>query len=466
MMKLYNTLTKKKEDFKPINENKVTMYVCGPTVYNYIHVGNARPLVVFDTLRRYFEYKGYDVDYLVNFTDIDDKMINEANAENTTVKKVADRFIEEYFEDAEGLLLKEDETNHPRATENISEIIEFIKKLENKGYAYNVDGNVYFNISKYKDYGKLSKKNLEDLVSGARIEVNSEKKDPMDFTLWKKEKPGEPSWNSPWGKGRPGWHIECSVMAKKYLGDTIDIHAGGEDLQFPHHENEVAQSECLTGKPFANYWLHNGMINVQDKKMSKSKKNFFTVRGVSEEFDLEVLRFFILSAHYRKPVNYSRDVVIQSKNGLDRLYNGKKNIEDLLEVCEDKELDSDSNEIIKNIDDYKNRFLESMEDDINTADAMSYLFEIIRYSNSNLSKKSPRKVVEETYNTLNELSGILGLLSKKEEMLDEEILGLIEKRNEARKNKDYGLADKIRDDLEAKGILLKDTPDGVKWRRS
>lgn len=349
-MKLYNTLTRKKQEFKPIEEGKVTMYVCGPTVYNYIHVGNARPLVVFDTLRRYFKYKGYEVKYLVNFTDIDDKMIKKANEEGKAVKKIADRYIGEYFKDAKGLLLDEENTIHPRATEHIDEIIEFIKELENKNCAYNVDGDVYFDITKAKDYGKLSKKNIEELMSGARIQINDEKKNPMDFALWKKEKPSEPSWDSPWGKGRPGWHIECSVMAKEFLGDTIDIHAGGEDLQFPHHENEIAQSETLTEKPFANYWLHNAMINVENVKMSKSKFNFFTVRDISQEFDLEVLRFFMLSAHYRNPVNFSMELMKQSQNGLERLYNGKNNLEYLLEKSSEKDLTDEDRNIIDKID--------------------------------------------------------------------------------------------------------------------
>ncbi|RKD33812.1 cysteine--tRNA ligase [Thermohalobacter berrensis] len=463
-MKLYNTLTKKKEEFKPINPERVTMYVCGPTVYNYIHVGNARPLVVFDVLRRYFEYKGYEVDYLVNFTDIDDKMINRANEEGTTVKEIADRFIKEYYKDAEGLLLKEEGTKHPKATEHITDIINFIKSLVDKGYAYNVDGNVYFDITKLKDYGKLSKKNVEDLVSGARIEVNKEKKNPGDFALWKKEKPGEPSWDSPWGKGRPGWHIECSVMARKYLGDTIDIHAGGTDLQFPHHENEIAQSESLTGKPFAKFWMHNAMVNVSDEKMSKSKMNFFTVREISKEYDLEVLRFFLLSAHYRSPINFSKELVEQSKKGLDRLYNAKNNLEHLLEHTEEKNVE-EKNDVLEKLNEFKAKFEESMEDDLNTADAIAVLFELIKYTNSNFSAETSKDLVQKAYNLLVELSSILGILSKKEEILDEEIIELIEKRNEARKNKDYELADKIRDELKEKGIIIQDTPEGTKWRR-
>ncbi|WIV13124.1 cysteine--tRNA ligase [Proteiniborus sp. MB09-C3] len=464
-MRFYNTLTRKKEEFKPIKQDKVTIYVCGPTVYNYIHVGNARPLVVFDVLRRYLEYKNFTVDYLVNFTDIDDKLINKANEDGTTVKEIAEKFIEEYLNDARGLMLKEESTNHPKATEHITDIVNFIQELVEKGYAYSANGDVYFDIAKLDDYGKLSKKNIEDLVSGARVEVNELKRNPMDFTLWKSAKPGEPSWDSPWGMGRPGWHIECSVMARRYLGDTIDIHAGGEDLQFPHHENEIAQSESLTGKPFANYWLHNAMINVENQKMSKSLMNFFTVREISKEFDLEVLRFFILSAHYRKPVNFSREFVEQAKNGLDRLYNGKKNLEYLINNTEEKTLIDKDNEIKEEIIELKKKFIDSMEDDINTADAISSLFEIVKVGNSKLNQDSPKELAVFAYDILMELSGILGILNKEDELLDEEIAELIDKRAEARKNKDFKLADQIRDNLKEKGIILEDTKDGVKWKR-
>lgn len=464
-MKLYNTLTRKKEEFKPIEDGKVTMYVCGPTVYNYIHVGNARPLIVFDTLKRYFIYKGYKVKYLVNFTDIDDKLIQKAKEENSTVKEVADRYIEEFIKDAEGLSLYEEETLHPRATEYIKQIIEFIDELVKKGFAYNKDGNVYFDITKSEDYGKLSKKNIDELVSGARIDINEEKNNPMDFVLWKKEKEGEPSWDSPWGKGRPGWHIECSVMAKELLGETIDIHAGGEDLQFPHHENEIAQSETLTGKPFANYWLHNAMINVENRKMSKSEFNFFNVRDVGKEFDLEVLRFFILSAHYRNPINFSRDLIIQSERGLERLYNGKKNLEYLLNKTEDRDLNFEEKEMLAQVDRYVENFIESLEDDLNTADAIASLFEIVKYSNSNFSEQTSKNMVQYTYDNLLKLSRILGLLSRTEEILEEEILALIDRRTQARKDKDYKLADEIRDELKEKGIVLEDTQEGVKWKR-
>lgn len=464
-MKLYNTLTRKKEEFKPIKDDEVTMYVCGPTVYNYIHVGNARPLVVFDTLRRYFIYKGYKVKYTVNFTDIDDKLIKRANEENKTVKEIADKYIEEFMKDAEGLSLYEEETMHPRATEFIDKIIEFVDDLVKKGAAYNVDGNVYFDITKAHDYGKLSKKNIDELKSGARIEVSEEKKNPMDFALWKKAKEGEPSWDSPWGKGRPGWHIECSVMAKELLGESIDIHAGGEDLQFPHHENEIAQTETLTGKPFANYWLHNAMINVDNKKMSKSEMNFFTVREISQEFDLEVLRFFILSAHYRNPINFSKELMEQAKKALDRLYNGKFHMEYLLSKAEDREINEEEKEMLKQVDVYVKDFINSMEDDINTADAIANLFELIKFTNSNFSEKTSKSVIQYAYDNLIKLSKILGILNKENEILEDEILELIEKRTQARKNKDYQLADKIRDQLKEMGIILEDTPEGVKWKR-
>jgi len=464
-MRLYNTLTRKKEEFESIEKGKVTVYVCGPTVYNYMHVGNARPLVVFDTLRRYLKYIGYEVKYLVNFTDIDDKMIKKAEEENTTVKKIADKFIEEYHIDAEQLILDEVDTIHPRATDHIEEIVKFIQGLIDNGGAYNVDGNVYFNIKKVKDYGKLSKKNIEDLISGARIAVNEDKENPMDFVLWKKEKPGEPSWESPWGKGRPGWHIECSAMAKEFLGETIDIHAGGEDLQFPHHENEIAQSETLFGKPFANYWLHNAMINVENKKMSKSEFNFFTVREIGEKFDLEILRFFLLSAHYRRPINFSEELLTQAEHGLERLYNGKKNLEYLMEKTEDKDLTIGEEEIIAEVDRFKFEFEESMKDDLNTADAIAALFEIIKIANLEMNGKSSKRLIKYSYDNLLELSKVLGILSHEEELLDAEILELIEKRSEARKMKDFGLSDKIRDELKEKGIIIEDTKEGVKWKR-
>lgn len=464
-MKLYNSLTRKKEEFVPEKEGHVNMYNCGPTVYNYIHVGNARPLVIFDTLRRFFIYKGYEVKLVVNFTDIDDKMIKKANEEGTTVKAIAERYIEAFMEDAKGLNLYDYDTTNPRATHFIPQIIGFIEGLIEKGAAYNVDGNVYFNIASAKDYGKLSKKNIEDLISGARVDINEEKKNPMDFALWKKEKEGEPSWDSPWGKGRPGWHIECSVMAKTLLGDTIDIHSGGEDLQFPHHENEIAQSETLNNQPFANYWLHNGMITVDNQKMSKSLGNFFTIKEVSKEYDLEVLRFFLLSAHYRSPINFSRDVMNQTQNGLERLYNSKKNLEYLLDKVEEREIDESEKSLLNNIDEFKNKFIEAMEDDINTADAIAALFELAKLYNTNINGESSRGIVEYAYNTMMELAKVLGILKRQDEILESEILKLIEQRTEARKNKNYKLSDEIRDMLKEKGIILEDTKDGVKWKR-
>jgi len=464
-MKLYNTLTRKKEEFLPIKKDEISMYNCGPTVYDFIHVGNARPLVVFDTLRRFFIYKGYDVKFVVNFTDVDDKIIEKANKENTTLKAISERYIDAFMEDAEGLNLYDYETINPRATEFINEMIKFIEGLVDKGAAYNVDGNVYFNIESAKDYGKLSKKNLDELRSGSRIEVNKEKKNPMDFALWKKAKSGEPYWESPWGKGRPGWHIECSVMAKSLLGDTIDIHSGGEDLQFPHHENEIAQSETLADKPFANYWLHNGMITVNNQKMAKSEGNFFTIKDISDEYSLEALRFFLLSAHYRSPINFSRDAMEQTVNGLNRLYNGKNNLEYLIDKTRSRELDEEDEKSLEKINKYKEEFIKSMEDDLNTADGIASIFELVKFANTNLNERSNKKVIIHAQNTLTELSNILGILSKTEEILEEEILKLIEERSEARKNKDFQLADEIRDSLQEQGIILEDTQDGVKWKR-
>jgi cysteinyl-tRNA synthetase len=462
-VRLYNTLTRKKEEFIPIEKDKVKIYACGPTVYNYIHVGNARPAVIFDTLRRYFKYKGYDVEYVVNFTDIDDKLINRAIEEDTTVKELAERYIKEYITDTKGLNILEEETIHPKATDYIGGIIKFIKGLEEKEFAYNVDGNVYFDTTKLKDYGKLSKKNLEDLISGARVQVNDEKKTTSDFALWKKEKPGEPSWGSPWGKGRPGWHIECSVMAKELLGDTIDIHAGGEDLQFPHHENEIAQSESLTGKPFARYWLHNGMINIDNQKMSKSLNNFFTVRDVSKEYDLEILRFFIVSGHYRKPINYSRETIHQADASLQRLYNCKRNLKFFMENNPPGLVDDTIK--LKMIE-FKNQFEQAMEDDINTADAVTALFEIAKFVNSTFDEFTSRESAEFVNEEYLQLADVLGILYKEvEDEVSEEAMELINKRIEARKNKNFKLADELRDALLEIGVEVEDTRDGVKWKK-
>lgn len=464
-MRLYNTIKREKEEFIPIDSSEIKMYVCGPTVYNYIHVGNARPLVVFDTLRRYFNYKGFAVNYVVNFTDIDDKLINKANEEGTTVKQLAEKYIGEYLIDSRALNVKEDDTKHPKATEHIGDIIKFILGLIEKGYAYESNGDVYFDVSKAKDYGKLSKKKLEDLISGARVEVSSIKRSPADFALWKQAKVGEPSWKSPWGEGRPGWHIECSVMSQRYLGDTIDIHAGGEDLQFPHHENEIAQSESLTGKPFANYWMHNSMINVNDEKMSKSKGNFFTVREIGEEFDLEILRFFLLSAHYRKPINFTRENMEQAKKGLERIYKAKEKLEELVAASADKsesDLDSKASAEIENL---IQAFETSMEDDLNTADAISHIFEISKYINANLNLDYSKQTLELILEKLKALGDIIGIFHMEKQEINPEIEALIAQRNAARKDKNFKLADEIRDELTAKGIVIEDTPNGVKWRR-
>ena len=460
-MKIYNTLTRKKEDFKPIQAGKALIYVCGPTVYNYIHIGNSRPMIVYDTLRRYLLYIGYDVKFVSSFTDIDDKIINRAKEENVPFTDITKKYIDAYLEDSYGLNLFESHTIHPKATECINEMIEFVKVLEEKGIAYNVDGNVYFDITKAKDYGKLSKKNIDDLRAGARIDISDEKKNPLDFALWKKRKDEtEPAWESPWGMGRPGWHLECSVMAKKYLGDTIDIHAGGEDLQFPHHENEIAQSECCNGKVFANYWMHNGMINIDNVKMSKSKGNFFTIKDIQKEYDLEVIRLWILSTHYRNPLNFSREVMEQTKNGLERMYNGKEHLERLLEICEEKE-DEDISKLVE----LKKEFLDCMDDDLNTADAISKVYELIRYANT-FDENTDLKVVKCAVKLLSDLTSVLGLLYKEEDdNLDEKVEKLIKEREEARKNKDFKKADEIRDALKEMNIELKDTRNGVIWKR-
>lgn len=460
MIKLYNSMTRKKEEFKPIEEGKVRMYSCGPTVYNYFHIGNARPFIIFDTLRRFFEYMGYEVKFVQNFTDIDDKMIKRANEEGVTVKELADRFIDEYFKDASALGIKK-ATVHPRATENIDAIIELISTLEEKGYAYNVDGDVYFRVKKFAPYGKLSHQPLENLEAGARIDVGEQKEDPMDFALWKAQKEGEPAWQSPWGMGRPGWHIECSAMANKYLGKTIDIHSGGMDLIFPHHENEVAQSEAANGCEFANYWLHNGYINVDNKKMSKSLGNFFTVRDVTKEFSPEVIRFFMLSAHYRNPINFSHDLLLQAKSGLERIYTCMDNLDFTAKNSADT-----GNDISDKLSLFRQKFIDAMEDDINTADAIAAIFDIVYFANTEISAESGRNACEQTLALIKELGGVLGVLNfKKDDTLDSEIEDMIEQRNIARKAKDFKTADEIRDKLKAMGIILEDTSQGVKWHR-
>lgn len=463
-MKFYNTLTRKKEEFIPLVAGKVKMYACGPTVYNYFHIGNARTFMVFDVLRTYLKYRGFDVTFVQNFTDVDDKIINKAKEEGVSPEEISQRFIDAYFYDA-GTLGIEKADIHPKVTENMVEIIEFVKELVDKGYAYQSGGDVYFDVSKYKEYGKLSKQSLEDLQAGARIEINEQKRNPLDFVLWKGAKQGEPSWESPWGLGRPGWHIECSAMSKKYLGETIDIHGGGGDLVFPHHENEIAQSEACSGRPFAKYWLHVGYLNVDNKKMSKSLNNFFTPREIAEEFDLENLRFFMLSAHYRNPINFSRELLESAKNGLDRLYTGKNNLEYLLNNSEDLSPDEEEQKWVQSLVSYKERFNEVMDDDFNTADGIAVIFDLIRDINTNISERTAKTVLQEAYNLFMELTGVLGLLNKEGEVLEEEIERLIEQRQNARKEKNFALSDKIRDDLKEKGIILEDTPQGVKWRR-
>ena len=464
-MKLYNTLTRTKEEFVPIEEGKVKMYVCGPTVYNFFHIGNARPFIIFDTFRRYLEYRGYDVTYIQNFTDVDDKIIKRSNEEGITPEQVANKYIDEYFKDADGLGIKR-ATVHPRVTENINEIIEFIKELEEKGYAYEVNGEVYFDTQKFEGYGKLSKQNQEDLEAGARIEVNSQKRHPMDFVLWKPRKEGEPGWESPWSVGRPGWHIECSVMSKRYLGDTIDIHAGGQDLAFPHHENEIAQSEARSGKTFSNYWVHNGYININNEKMSKSKGNFFTVRDISKKYDLEIVRFFMLSAHYRNPVNFSDEMLNQAKAGLERLYNAKEKLEFTISNLSESAIKDEEKELINELESYKDKFINAMEDDLNTADAVSAIFELSKFINTNVNETSSLEFAKMCLDKFNELTGVLNIVNKKnDDILDKDIEELIQKRADAKKNKDFKLADEIRQELLDKGIVLEDTRQGTKWKR-
>lgn len=464
-MKLYNTLTRKKEEFVPIEEGKVGIYNCGPTVYNFIHVGNARPLVVFDTLRRYFEYKGMDVKFVLNFTDIDDKIINKANDEGVKTTDITKRYIEEFKKDANGLHLYDYKTYNPRATEHIDEIIDFIQTLIDKDAAYVVDGDVYFDISKAKDYGKLSKKNLEDLISGHRVDVDDRKKSPQDFALWKNKKEGEPFWKAPWGEGRPGWHIECSVMAKTLIGDNIDIHTGGEDLQFPHHENEIAQSETCNGVPFANYWLHNGMITVDNEKMSKSKGNFFTVREISEEFDLEILRFFLLTTHYRSPINFSREVMEQTKNSRERLYNAKYKLENAIEKSSVEKMTDEEIEILKSFDRHVEKFESAMEDDLNTADAITAIFDLVKEINLKATEENSKEFLNATLDLFKKLTKILGIMEEEKEDLSEDIEKLIEERNAARKEKNFARADEIRDELKEMGIEIEDTRSGTTWKR-
>lgn len=464
-MKLYNTLTRKKEEFNPITPKKVKMYVCGPTVYNYFHIGNGRTFIVFDTIRRYFEYRGYEVEFVQNFTDIDDKMINKAKDEKTTVKEIGDKYIEEYYKDADGLNI-ERATVNPRATEYIQDIINFVEELIKKGYAYDIDGDVYFSTKKVDSYGKLSGQNIQDLQAGARINVDERKKDPMDFAVWKAQKPGEPAWESPWGMGRPGWHIECSCMAKKLLGDTIDIHAGGMDLSFPHHENEIAQSEALTGKPFANYWLHSAFVNINNQKMSKSLNNFFTAREILTEYDADVVRFSMLSAHYRIQLNFSKELLDSAKASMERLYNAVSNLENLLGEITKQNMSNEEEKYLNSLDKYRTKYIEKMDDDFNTADAISVLFELSKDINTNITISSSKELVAKSLELIRELGGPLGILQKTTKAsLEDEIEALIQDRQNARKNKNFALSDKIRDDLKARGIVLEDTTHGVRWKK-
>ena len=466
-MKIYNTLTRRKEELKTITEGEVKIYACGPTVYNYIHIGNARPLCVFDTFRRYLEYRGYKVNFVQNFTDIDDKIIKKALEENSDYKTVSEKYIEEFWKDVKGMNFRE-ATVHPKATENIDEIISIISTLVEKGYAYPVEnGDVYFSPKKFNEYGKLSHQPLEDLEAGARINIGELKKEPMDFALWKGAKPGEPYWDSPWGKGRPGWHIECSAMVRRYLGDTIDIHCGGQDLIFPHHENEIAQSECCNGVPFANYWMHNGYINVDNVKMSKSLGNFFTVRDVAEKYGYEPIRYLMISSQYRSPINYSVDIIEQCKASLQRLYTCRDNLDFAIENGADT-IPDNADEIKNLLSSRREQFITAMDDDLNTADAISAVFELVRDINTNvIGENASKELAQFAAELFDELTGVLGLVyNRKKGDLDGEIEALILARQNARKEKNWAEADKIRDELKAQGIILEDTPQGVKWHRA
>lgn len=463
-MKIFNTMTRRKEEFVPLDKNEVKIYACGPTVYNYIHIGNARPLCVFDVLRRYLEYRGYNVRFVQNFTDVDDKIIKRANEEGLSFEEVSKKYIKEFWTDAHGLNFK-DATVHPKATENIDEIINIIKTLEEKGYAYAVDGDVYYRTLKFKDYGKLSHQPIEDLQSGARIAIGEKKENPLDFALWKAAKEGEPYWDSPWGKGRPGWHIECSAMNKRYLGDSIDIHCGGKDLVFPHHENEIAQSEAANDAPFAKYWMHNGCINVDNVKMSKSLGNFKTVREIANVYGYEVIRYFLISSHYRSPINYSIDIIEQCQSALDRLYTCRESLDFAIKNAK-SDIDDDE-KILKLIASAKDEFIKAMDDDLNTADGIAAVFNLVSTINTEIiNKEVSLNVCKKAAEMFDELTGVLGLLyNRKSNDIDDDIEKLIEQRQTARANKDWATADKIRDELKAKGIILKDTPQGVTWTK-
>lgn len=462
-MRIFNTMTRQKEEFIPNNPDEVKIYACGPTVYNYIHIGNARPLCVFDVLRRYLEYKGYNVKFVQNFTDVDDKIIKRANEEGITFEEVSKKYIEEFWTDANGLNFKKASV-HPKATENIDEIINIIKTLEEKGYAYAVDGDVYFRTLKFKEYGKLSHQPIEDLQSGARIAIGEKKENPLDFALWKAAKEGEPYWDSPWGKGRPGWHIECSAMNKRFLGDTIDIHCGGQDLIFPHHENEIAQSECANGCTFAKYWMHNGYINVDNVKMSKSLGNFKTVREIANVYGYEVIRYFLISSHYRSPINYSLEIIEQCKSALERLYTCRESLDFALKNAKDI---PDDEELIKKLNSHREQFITAMDDDLNTADGVAAVFELVKDINTSiLDKEVSKNLCQTAAAVFDELCDVLGILyNRKNNDVDSDIEALIEERQQARANKDWATADRIRDELKAKGIILKDTPQGVTWTK-
>lgn len=461
-MKIFNTMSRRKEEFVPVDPNEVKIYACGPTVYNFIHIGNARPLCVFDVLRRYLEYRGYNVKFVQNFTDVDDKIIKRANEENSTFEEISEKYIKEFWTDAHGLNFK-DATVHPKATENIDEIIEIIKTLEEKGYAYAVDGDVYYRTLKFKDYGKLSHQPIDDLQSGARIAVGDKKEDPLDFALWKAAKEGEPYWDSPWGKGRPGWHIECSAMNKRYLGNTIDIHCGGQDLIFPHHENEIAQSEAANGCMFSKYWMHNGYINVDNVKMSKSLGNFKTVREIADVYGYEVIRYFLISSHYRSPINYNLEIIEQCKSALERLYNCRESLD--FSIKNAKTDIADDEEILALIDSRKEQFINSMDDDLNTADGIAAVFDLVSDINTKIiNKEVSKNVCQKAADMFDELTGVLGLVyNRKSNDINDDIEKLIEERQQARANKDWATADRIRDELKAQGITLKDTPQGVTW---
>lgn len=468
-MKIYNTQSKRKEEFEPLVPGKVSMYVCGPTVYNFIHIGNARPMIVFDTVRRYMEHRGYEVNFVSNFTDVDDKIIAKANEEGVTAREISERYIAECKKDMAAMNVKP-ATTHPLATQEIDGMIEMISTLIEKGYAYNVDGTVYFRTRKFAEYGKLSHKNLDDLRAGNRsllVTGEDQKEDPLDFVLWKPKKEGEPYWTSPWSDGRPGWHIECSVMSKKYLGEEIDIHAGGEDLIFPHHENEIAQSECCNGKTFARYWMHNGFLNIDNRKMSKSLGNFFTVREISEKYDLQVLRFFMLSAHYRSPLNFSAELMESSRNALERIKNAVSNLKYVFENAAEGAMSEAEQAEIANVMAFETKFDEAMDDDFNTADAVSAVFELVKYANSNVTAANTKAFVQAVRDEIIKLCDILGIIvEEQEELLDEEIEKLIEERQAARKAKNFARADEIRNQLLEKGITLLDTREGVKWKRA